>query len=252
VTASDIEAVERATLAAVAPRELTESDGWLLGLDPGTIRRAASAVPLAHDLDLSPAMLDRIEAAYNQRGLNPAFRLADQPGLAGVRALLAARGYAAQQPTLVKFGSVTAMRALTRGSPAETTATPPQGWAEVFLGEGFDPIDGANRIANLTRSPDAVYASVVQDGRTVAVGVCAFAGHWASVHGMRTEKAARGQGFAGRVLAGLAAAAQARGVERVFLQVEEGNQAARSLYRRAGFTPAWRYLYWSRSAPLVA
>ena len=153
MTGGDIEAVERATLAAVAPRELTEIDGWLLGLDPGTIRRAASAVPLVHDLKISAATLDRIEAAYNQRGLNPAFRLADQPGLAGVRALLAARGYAAQQPTLVKFGSVTAMRDVTRGSPAETTATPPQGWAEVFLGEGFDPIDGANRIANLTRSP---------------------------------------------------------------------------------------------------
>ena len=52
----------------------------------------------------------------------------------------------------------------------------------------------------------------------------------------------------GRTLLSLALerAVQARGVERVFLQVEEGNLGARSLYRRAGFTQAWRYFYWSR------
>jgi ribosomal protein S18 acetylase RimI-like enzyme len=32
----------------------------------------------------------------------------------------------------------------------------------------------------------------------------------------------------------------------MFLQVEEENAGARSLYRRAGFTKAWRYFYWSR------
>ena len=50
----------------------------------------------------------------------------------------------------------------------------------------------------------------------------------------------------GVAVAGLATAAQARGVQRIFLQVEEGNTGARSLYRRAGFTQAWRYFYWSR------
>ena len=62
---------------------------------------------------------------------------------------------------------------------------------------------------------------------------------------MRTDRARRGQGLAGRVLAGLAGATQERGVDRVFLQVEEGNFGARSLYRGAGFTKAWRYFYWS-------
>jgi N-acetylglutamate synthase len=80
------------------------------------------------------------------------------------------------------------------------------------------------------------------------VGVAAFGHGWASVHGMRTDVTRRGQGLAGRVLAGLGGAAQARGIEQVFLQVEEGNSAARSLYRRFGFKPAWRYFYWSRPA----
>ena len=43
VEAAQIEAIERATLAAVAPEEVLEIDSWLIGLDPGSIRRAASA-----------------------------------------------------------------------------------------------------------------------------------------------------------------------------------------------------------------
>lgn len=64
---------------------------------------------------------------------------------------------------------------------------------------------------------------------------------------MRTDQASRGRGLAGRVLAGLADAAIHRGMERSFLQVEDGNASALALYRRAGFETAWYYEYWRRA-----
>lgn len=55
-TASDIEALERATVQAVAPQQLWELPGWLVPVDPGTVGRARSAVPLHHAApDLAPA-----------------------------------------------------------------------------------------------------------------------------------------------------------------------------------------------------
>lgn len=246
MTAAEIEAVERATVAAVAPRETLELDGWLAALEPGTIRRAASAVPLRHDLPGDPAIIDAIEAAFAARGMAPAFRLADAPGLEDVRQELHRRGYGFEQPTLVKTGRPAQMIAAAHGAGAPVSRAPDQGWASVFTSEGFDPADGANRVAALTRSPDAVYAAIAEGERTLAVGVAAFGHGWASVHGMRTDQSRRGEGLAGRVLSGLAGAAQERGIERVFLQVEEANAGARSLYRRAGFSRAWRYFYWSR------
>ena len=246
MTVADVEAIERATVAAVAPREVLEIGGWLVALNDGTIRRAASAVPLSHELAADPGVIDQIEAAYAARGLAPAFRVADAPGLEGVRTELARRGYGFEQPTLVKVGSPAAMIAAARGAAAAVAQAPDAGWARVFTSEGFDEADGRHRVAALTRSPDAVYGGISQDDLTLAVGVAAFGHGWASVHGMRTDASRRGEGLAGRVLAGLAGAALARGVERVFLQVEEGNAGARSLYRRAGFMQAWRYFYWSR------
>lgn len=242
----DVAAIERATVSAVAPRETLEIGGWLVALDPGTIRRAGSAVPLRHEVEADPAVLDAIEAAYAERGLKPAFRIADEPGLAAVREELARRGYGFEQPTLVKVGAPAEMIAAARGEAALVASAPDAGWASVFTSEGFDPADGANRVAALTRSPDAVYGGIAEGDRVLAVGVAAFGYGWASVHGMRTDASRRGEGLAGRVLAGLAGAAQARGVRQVFLQVEETNTGARSLYRRAGFTKAWRYFYWSR------
>ena len=61
---------------------------------------------------------------------------------------------------------------------------------------------------------------------------------------MRTLPMQRKQGCAGRILAAFAQEARSRGLEQAFLQVEEGNAVARSLYARLGFTTAWAYRYW--------
>lgn len=248
VSAEDIAAIERATLAAVAPERVEVMGDWLVALSPGSIRRAKSAVPLHHELPADNAALDRIEALFVNAGLDPAFRLSDSSGLEGVHAELTRPGYGFEQPTLVMTGTTAGMRALTMAAPAEVGLRPDENWGAVFLGEGFDPVDGADRVRALSRGGDSVFASVREKGRAIAVGAGSFGHGWASVHGMRTDRARRGEGLAGRVLAGLANAAEVRGLTRVFLQVEEENAPARALYRRAGFETAWRYFYWSRPA----
>ena len=235
-----VEALERDTVAAVAPPEVLEIGGWLVPLDNGTIGRSRSAVPLRHDI--GPEAIGEIVAAYLDRGLPPRFRIADVASLDAVRAALAARGFAAEQPTIFKTGSTADMARLSDGA-AMLLSEPSEAWAAVFLGEGFDAAADARRIAALTRSPDAVYGAAGEGAEIQAVGVMSFGAQWAGVHGMRTAPAHRGKGLASRILATLGAAAQARLVDRVFLQVEEANPARR-IYRAAGFTPIWRYRYW--------
>jgi GNAT superfamily N-acetyltransferase len=237
---AEIAVLERDTVAAVAPPETLEIGSWLAPLDNGTIGRARSAVPLSHHLDA--AAIGEVEAAYRDRGLQPAFRIADVPSLDAVRAELARRGFSAQQPTVFKTGSILQLAAFSGGS-ARILDNPDEAWGAVFLGEGFDPADGAHRIAALTRSPGALYGAAGEGGETQAVGVMSFGRAWAGIHGMRTAPAHRGKGLAAAVLAALGRAAQARGVARVFLQVEEANPARR-IYRRAGFSAIWRYRYW--------
>jgi ribosomal protein S18 acetylase RimI-like enzyme len=239
----EIEALERAVVASVAPDEVREVAGWLAPIDGGYIGRAKSAVPLSHAA--SAEALGEIEAAYRSAGRPPAFRLAETPGLAAAEAELVRRGYAPHTPTIMKVGTADGLAALTEDA-ADLLDAPDAAWAETFSGEGFDPVEGAARIRNLTRSPGALYAAVREDGRTLAVGVVSFGGGWAGIHGMRTAPDARGRGCASRILASFGRTAAARGIDRAFLQVKEDNPARR-LYRKAGFEKAWRYSYWAKA-----
>lgn len=243
MTSSDIESIERATLAAVSPEAVEEFQGWLLPFDSGTVSRAHSAVPLRH-VPADEGLVDQVEARYRARGLRAVFRLANEACFDGLRQDLAQRGYQAGKPVLVQVATVQAMRAACAAEPAETADAPDAAWAALFLAEGFDPVDGASRVKALSRARGSVYASVRENGKTVAAGTGAFSHGWSSVHGMRTDQACRGRGLAGRVLAGIAGVAELRGITRAFLQVEDVNAPALALYRRAGFETVWSYDYW--------
>jgi GNAT superfamily N-acetyltransferase len=240
---NDISSLERATLDAVAPPEISEIDGWLLPFDNSTIGRATSAVPLRHH-DLHADQVSVIEECYRAHELRPAFRVADVASLAPLHLALKGLGYQPEQPTLVQISSIKAMRAICLAAPACVLASPEPQWSCVYIGKGFDPVDGAHRVQALSRSQHAVYAYVELGGQSVAAGTAALSRGWCSIHGMRTVARWRNQGLASRILGGLADTAAARGVDRVFLQVEESNTAALALYRSAGFKTAWRYHYW--------
>ncbi|MEH6676434.1 GNAT family N-acetyltransferase [Phenylobacterium sp.] len=241
---AQIEAIERATIATVAHDCFEVIGPWILGLRPGSIGRAQSAAPLAHTLVRDEGLLARIEAAYRAKGMSPVFRLPDVEGLASVAEALTERGYGPQQPTLVMTADLDLVAGFAEPAGAAQLETPDEAWAAVFLGEGFDPEDGAHRVAVLSKSPGAAFAAVRDAEGTHAVGAMSLAEGWASLHGMRTRRARRGEGLAGQVVACLAQAARAKGATQIFLQVEEGNAPARTLYARAGFAPLWRYQYW--------
>ena len=242
----DVESLERATLAAVPPRAQEELDGWLLGLDPGTVGRSHSAAPLRH---AQPAAdMAAIETRYAAHGLPAVLRIPVVPAFGPLHRQLAARGYGMSKPTLVQVGTVAGLAGLGEDNGVELARSPGDGWAQVFLGEGFDPVDGASRLDILRRAQDSVFASIAVDDRVAAVGSACFSHGWCGVHGMRTAPAMRGRGMAARILAALAAEAARRGIARSYLQVEEGNDKAQALYRRAGFATAWAYAYWKKQA----
>jgi N-acetylglutamate synthase len=245
---ADIEAIERATVAAVAPEAVEEIDGWLLAFDTGVVGRAKSAVPLRFD-GLDPADIAAIEARYIARGLRPMFRVADDPALEPIRFELLRRGYAGARHTLVQLAPTDAVRRVASPDAAQAVhlaSRPDAQWIAAFLGEGFDPADGESRSRTLARGTDTIFASLRDGDVAIGAGALSIGFGWGGIHGMRTALARRGQGIAGRILAALAAVATERGLGRMFLQVEAQNAAAISLYRRAGFSTAWRYAYWER------
>lgn len=263
--AQNVESIERATVAAVAPDAVTEIPGWLLPFDGGTVGRAHSAVPLRHDASILAADVAAIVIRYRERGLAPSLRVADVPALAHLAPALAAAGLVRTQPTLTCVARVADI--LSRFGPhggdagggggAASVAVlpaPDAAWSQVYLGEGFDPVDGAHRVRALSRAAGSLYACSSANGAghvasgVVATGVGSLGHGLLGIHGMRTLPGHRRQGHASRILRALAQRAQARGVAGAYLQVEEGNAPALRLYASLGFSVAWRYIYWRAGA----
>lgn len=248
LTAVDIEAIERATLQAVAPEVVEELPGWLLPMDRGTVGRARSAVPLHHGLH-DTDLLSTIVARYQALGYEPRFRLPDLPSFQSWHEALNHLGWRREQPTLTMAGEVHRLLALHTAPPAVLDSQPDAGWMAMFLGEGLDLADGASRSRSLGRATGTLFASVREHGQTVACGAASFGHGWLGVHGMRTAAARRGEGLAGSILHAMASEARQRGLVGVFLQVDASNLPALALYRRAGLSLAWSYDYWR--PPLV-
>ena len=94
---------------------------------------------------------------------------------------------------------------------------------------------------------DVLLGQCYPNGEAPAIGRVAADAGWAGITAIETDPAHRRRGLARAVTAALATRAAARGATGLYLQVEDGNAAARTLYEGMGFTGHHRYHY--RVAP---
>ena len=224
--------LERIAADAWPALEQLEVDGWLLRASAGVTRRANSALPLSDALPV-----DAVVDFYRSRGLPPVVQVSDPATDAG----LAALGWTADVEVEVLTGPVP-------GGPtrAEVLEAPEPAWLEAWWevdGRGGPAeLDVARRMLARIAVP-AGYARVVQDGDTVAVGRGVVQEGQLGVFSMGVRREHRRRGLGRQVLHALGTWGASHGAEAAYLQVFQGNDAARALYATAGFSLAHRYHY---------
>lgn len=240
---------------------------WLLRADGGFTGRANSALPLGDPGMPLASAVDRVEQWYLGRGLPPMIVIPgplESAARAGdpLDGLLAARGWrvrsgpavvmTAQAPVVASTvvadtvvagpGSGAGRRSSTRGLPVTLAARPDGAWLARYHYRGMDELP-ASALRLLLSAPWQAFASVVASGQTVAVGRVSLAAGWAGITAIDVAPEHRRKGLGTVLTTVLAAEAARRGAGQVFLQVEEGNVAARALYERCGFAAVHRYHY---------
>jgi ribosomal protein S18 acetylase RimI-like enzyme len=224
--------------------ECDEIGGWRLHAASGFSGRINACWPLDDPgLPVDDAV-QRTERWYSTRDLPTRFKIVEETAPVLV-SHLAARGYQASAPTLVMVGDVTG----TVEPGVRTAATLDADFLKVFAAsQAAVAGDARERLEALERVSPPRFFAVAGDGAPAAVGACAVEEQWVGIFAMRTHPDHRRRGLARRVLSTLLAHAEQSGARRAYLQVEAANLGVVELYRRAGFSEAYRYGYWVRGA----
>jgi N-acetylglutamate synthase len=227
--------------------------GWLLRAADGFTGRANSALAIGDPgVPLARAVRE-VCAWYEARGLPPMIAVPfpmDGPEASPVDRLLDGLGWP------LRSGPAVVMTAEPRATPLRADpatsvrldVAPDDDWLAIYHYRGHDLPPMARRLMMSARWQ--AFASVREDGQTIAIGRVAADQGWAGLTAIETHPDHRRRGLATTVTAALAAQAAERGVTGLYLQVESDNIPARALYRGLGFSDHHRYHY--RVAPAVS
>ena len=251
--------IEDCAFAAWPAEEVRDLGGWRLRYTRGVTRRANSVWPCAGG-DGDPgdltARIAAVEAFYAERGAPALFQLSPLATPAALDRQLAARGYASEAAVAVHVADSDRV--------GRVGSTPVGGgqlrlvverqlfpaWFEISGRRGRFAESGQVDVYQelLARlSGRALYALAEIAGEPAAVGLGVAGGGWLGIFSMTTLPAFRRRGAGRAVLSALAEHARQGGIERVYLQVERDNAAARALYTGAGFSEAYGYHYRRRA-----
>jgi N-acetylglutamate synthase len=237
---ADILALEEIAARGWPAPQTERLGGWLLRAGGGWTRRANSALLLGDPGMPVPDALERVRAWYDDRGLRPVVAV-PLPAQAPADATAATLGWAADVDVDVLTAALPGDRPPVPGVLVSDRLTPQ--WEAVYRARTVPPV--GRRI--LTAPETVAFASLGQDGRTVAIGRGVVVDGWLGVAAVEVLAGHRRRGLGRRVTAALLGWGASRGARRCYLQVEADNAAAQGLYAALGFTRHHRYR--NRAAP---
>jgi ribosomal protein S18 acetylase RimI-like enzyme len=224
---------------------------WLLRASGGFTQRANSVLAVGDPPGDLESALDRASGWYAERGLPLLVLQADEASPTGLVEALVERGFTPRSETYLMTGEVAhALRGMPDvvRSAVETGLTlryddvPDDAWYACYA-ESAKPITDAGS-AVMQSHPSALFASLRDGERVVAVARAAVDARWAGLFAVAVASDRRREGLGAAVtLAALKEAAR-RGGRHAYLQVEERNEPAVALYRRLNLKVHHSYRYW--------
>jgi N-acetylglutamate synthase len=240
---------------ATAPAIVEPLEGWLLRASPDApFRRANSVLPNGGlpDGRSVQAAIRTVEAFYASHDRPARFQLSSAARPSNLDAILDQRGYVIETPVVVMCAGATIVLARTQGEGRVTNERGKRAWERANASMHGDSHGARERVLaygralNALKVPATGVVAPPEPGAGVAIGFAVAERGWTGIFGMGTRPEARRQGAATAVLHTLARWAAEHDAPRLYLQVEEENTAARTLYTRAGFVDTYHYHYRTR------
>jgi GNAT superfamily N-acetyltransferase len=239
---------ERMIVDAWPASEQIDLEGWLLRSSGGPTHRGNSVATLI--ADASGSLVERIERAehwYGARRRSPMFQIGPCVAPADLDATLDARGYRKEGKAIVAVAPAALVARTSAAANGAVEVQPRAGADWLGLAAGASRHASSQdvflgflaRLGNRCRFALARSAS----GSPAAVGLGIESGPYLGIYAMFTLPNFRRQGAARSLLRALGEQARAEGRRELYLLVEAGNIAARTLYAQYGFRDFYSYHY---------
>jgi ribosomal protein S18 acetylase RimI-like enzyme len=230
---------ERAFNACPATKTVSYG-GWIFRISDGFVKRANSANPIDPTVSFAEVR-DAAENIYARYDLPSTFRLTPLAP-PSVDEELQGAGYDMVDPSLVLVAPLVP-GPLTMDVIME--AAPSTAWlAGSAAADGIGPERrrAHERIVSSIAMP-RVFATVVENGRPIGFGMAVYEREAVGLFGLVVARSERGRGKGRDLTLALLEWGRRKGAQRAYLQVLDGNAAARALYESLGFRTAYRYHY---------
>jgi ribosomal protein S18 acetylase RimI-like enzyme len=243
IPVDELERVMTSGWRALRTRILGE---WVLRAGDGLTRRANSALPLG-DPGLAPA--DAVAAVRDWYGEHHLAARVQVPSGAvdpEIARALDADGWVEEPGVRTRVLSAE-LGPVRRGTPGDgqlhvqVDEIVDDAWLAAWRADGEVDREIARRL--LTNHDTVGFASVREGGDCVAIARAAVDGRWAGLFAVEVAAGHRGRGLGRAVSLAALRWAVPHGARRAYLQVEDTNTTARSLYESLGFTGHHDYTY---------
>jgi len=229
--------LEQEAFNAWLPAHTILHHGWVVRLDSGYTGRANSVTPQGVASPPFEAQVVFCEALYRERGLSPMFRLTTLEDYSGLDAFLGERGYAYTSPTAVMTAPCVGVDTL---HLIEMTVDE---WLPHY-DKHSERVNTPAHHAILARiATPHLYASLLIDGKIVAVGLGVVADDLFGLFDIVVAAEQRGKGYGKALVNGMLAWGSRYGAKTAYLQVTAQNTIAQRLYQKLSFSEAYRYHY---------
>ncbi|MGH3737222.1 MAG: GNAT family N-acetyltransferase [Micromonosporaceae bacterium] len=243
-TSEQIVALERVAAQGWPAAETDWLGGWLLRASEGWTNRGNAVLPLADPGLPVPDALEQVHRWYAERGLAPRFAV-PLPAFAELDRELRRRGWRETHTVEVRTAALPTVPERADLPPVTIEGAPDQEWLRIVAGRKGSLPPVAVRVLTGARRPG--FATVYDAGQLIAIGRGVVDEDWLGLSLLEVVPDSRRRGLARQVVGALVRWAAGHGARRAYLQLEEENGAAASLYAGLGFTVHHRYV--NRTAP---
>lgn len=244
-----IKQIEDMSLNAWPSHKMELYDGWILRFSYFYTHRTNSVEQFGNSTLTWREKIPYCESVYKRLGTPAVFKISPlvSPDFDYV---LENRGYAIQHTTNVMAMSMNAAHLDTPYPDVTFYNNIPSKWIESLfnLKNTINPIH-RKVVPSMYQAilKETICACIRIDGQIIATGLGILDRDYIGIYAIHVKEEYRKHGYARQICTGLLKEGMKKGAQNAYLQVVEGNDNARALYRSLGFQQL--YTYWFRVQP---